>query len=175
MNPSLMSKQWFATLLGIVNGLLYGVVSRGVLWVYAEYDLRSRIEEAERIGGSVAQVTYFQTKFPILLVWYAVLFALTSYLAHRYLDRWRRTPFLLWLIIGIGAIAVWNLLGLSVAGLDAWLRGETHSWRLVTSPYDTEHGLISLGVVLSVNCVFGVIVHLAAALYDRNEKLNGRG
>ena len=137
--------------------------------------MRRRIEEAEHIGGSVVQVTHFQTKFPILLVWYVVLFALSSYLAHRYLSRLRRSPFSLWLIIGIGVIAVWNLLGLGMAGLDTLLTGETHTWRLVTSPYDTEHGLISLAVVLCVNSIFGVIVHLAAVLYDKNEKLNGTG
>jgi hypothetical protein len=163
-----MSRNWRACLLGILNGLLYGLVSRAVLWVYAEYDLHRRISESEPFGLPVVQVTYFQTKFPILLIWYVVLFTLASYLAHRYLSLIKR-PLLLWLCVGISAIAVWNLLGLGIAWLDWWQTGHAHTWRLTTSANSTEHGLISLAVVVSVNLVFGVIVQLSSVLYGRKD------
>jgi len=163
-----MSRNWRACLLGALNGLLYGLVSRAVLWVYAEYDLHYRITESEPPGLPVVQVSYFQTKFPVLLIWYVVLFTLASYLAHHH-RRLMRRPLLLWLGVGVSAIAVWNLLGLGVAWLDWRQTGQAHTWRLTTAANSTEYGLISLAVVVSVNLVFGAVVYLSSVLYGRND------
>jgi hypothetical protein len=149
MSLSKPNRFWRASLLGVINALIYS----GVLFV------------AEKLSGYEGwpRVRWAWLSTAVLLV---VCFSLASYLVHRIWLSRISSVVLLWLGVGIVAVCAWNVLWLSVAYWEKFTTNFTVVYREVTALNNPLFGLFSLALVVGTNLLFAGALKLASRQYS---------
>jgi uncharacterized membrane protein len=140
-----------ATLLGAMNALGFA----GVLFV------------AEKLVGYVGwpRVSYVWVSISVLLI---LCFAPTSYLLHRFLGPRTNSLLLLWVVIGIVAVFIWNAL-FAVSAYWSWRKyNYTVEYYEITNPWNPQFGLFSFALVVVTNLIFAATVR---TLFERRPRL----
>jgi len=142
-----------AILLGATNALIFA----GVLFL------------AEKLVGYVGwpRVWFAWASTSVLLI---LCFAPTTYLVHRFLAPRTNSHVLLWVIIGVVAVVIWNAL---FAASAYWSWREHHytvEYYEITNPRNPQFGLFSLALVVVTNLIFAVV---ARALTQRTLRFAG--
>jgi uncharacterized membrane protein len=124
---------------------------------------------AENLVGYVGwpRVAYFWVSTSVLLI---LCFAPTSYLVHRFLARRANSYVLLWVIIGMVAVVIWNALFAASAYWSWREHNYTVEYYEITNPRNPQFGLFSLALVVVTNLIFAMV---AKALIQRTPRLAG--
>jgi len=149
---------WLISLvLGALNGAIYSGVQFWVVPRYYDWIVAS--DQAKNLGSSPVQMTN-NTNQRMVAIWLVVLFAVTSWLAHRYLARLTKYPLLFWQIVGLGAVVGWNVIFLVLLWAEKELTGQALSYERITSSSDPLSGPISMGLVILTNLLYGTVLQL---------------
>lgn len=148
-----------ALVLGAINGAIYSGVQFWVVPRYYDWIALHDAHQAKNFGSSTVQMTN-NTNQRMVAIWFVLLFAITSWLAHRYCARLTRYPLLLWPTVGIAAVVGWNVIFLVLLWIERELTGQTLSYQRITSPSDPLSGPISIGLVILTNLPYGAILQL---------------
>lgn len=141
--------------LGLLNGTIYSITMCIMIWLMRRSsDERNALEGA--ISGDYVQLVSNERWTSIIIIW-LVLFTLSS-LAANYFWRYPKNHILFWEVVGVFAVAAWNLLALFGAWFDWKYAHDTISYTLVTSLDNPLFGPISVGVVIVVNLFYGYLV-----------------
>ena len=126
-----------AILLGALNGVLISTMLHLTEWV----------------SGYVGwpRVNWAWLRITLLL---ATLFAVTSYLSHRFLLGRINSIIVLWLSIGFAAMMFWNLIFLGGAIWEMYFYGYDVLYCEVTALGNAMFGAFSFAVMLGTNLVF---------------------
>jgi hypothetical protein len=148
-----LMNRWRVLLLGAINGALYSAVMLVLVWQVRAYAYNHNMTEGESSGHFPVQLTSNERWVPMVVVW-IVMFVLAALLVDHF---WRSSKASVWFweAIGLLAVATWNVLIFSTFWLEKGFSGRGLSYGWVTSSSNPIFGPISLGVVLTVNFVFG--------------------
>lgn len=144
-------------ILGLINGLIFGVVAEFVRVWYAtiknEEMYQHAIEEFNGVPPSMTE-PFAYVSVPLLC---AVVFSLVSYTIHSYSKGDSRYILLTWQIVGVVALTITVLLT-SMLKLTGWQEN-------LISPFGKW--LLWLPVVIVINFVYGIIIGTAVTLYSQ--------
>ncbi len=146
-----------AAILGALNGLLFGVPIEMLRVWYADIEI-SRLYELERQTGELAPSVVnlgFQTTIPLLC---ALVFALSSYLVHRFRTNHPRSLLLRWQFIGFVGVTGCTILNFV---------DRPYIWRLQELAWEW---VVCLAVVVPINFIFGMIVESSALLHSQGKE-----
>ena len=158
--------KWRASLLGAVNGLIYSLVLMQVLRFYNQSQRERDVELMERLNVTI-QITYDYVNWKVAIFGYIFLFAIASYVVHRYWAKRLKSLVAIWMAIGVTAIVGYNVIVLVVTWLEMWITGRDLPYGLATSPIDIRFGPISLALVMATSLVYAIIIQLSSTLYSR--------
>ena len=141
---------WRANLLGVINALIY----TSVLFI------------GEKVVGYEGwpRVRWVWVSITVLFV---ACFVLASYLVHRVWSQRTNSIVLLWLVVGLIAVSVWNILWFAEAYWERHTTNFTVGWNEVTALNNPQFGGFSLALVFATNLVFGGALRLASRQYSR--------
>ena len=145
--------------LGAIDGAIYSAVQFWLLSSYYNWVARGDAAQAVHFGQSPVQMTN-NVNEQMVTIWFVLLFAISSWLAHRYYVRLIRYPILFWQAVGITAVVGWNVIFLVLLWIEKELTGQTLSYQRITSPSDPLSGPISIALVILTNLVYGVVLQL---------------
>lgn len=141
-------------ILGAFNGAVYSATMLLLIWRWrATADQRNIAEST--ISGDHINLVSNERWIPIVLIW-LVAFTLASLVVDYFWQR-RKGYILVWEVVGVIAVAAWNVFAL----LGTWLdkqAGDTMSYSRVTSSRNPLFGPVSLAVVILANFIYGYLV-----------------
>jgi len=107
--------------------------------------------------------------------WHVLLSIVSSLMAHRYLSTHRRSPFLLWQVIGLIVLSGWALTFSIAMGLESLMDGNTDSLEYLLSR--VEFGFIAkyVSVVFACNVMYGSAIQASTREYLGEEIPNPCG
>ena len=142
-----------ALLLGAADALIF----TGVLFL------------SEKLVGYVGwpRVWFAWASTSVLLI---LCFAPTTYLVHRFLAARTHSYVLLWVIIGVVAVVIWNALFAASAYWSWREHNYTVEYYEITNPRNPQFGLFSLALVVVTNLLFALV---AKALIHRTPRIAG--
>jgi hypothetical protein len=142
-------------MLGLINGAIYSVTMCLLIWwLRRSSDERNVLEGS--MSGDYVHLVSNERWTSIVIIW-LVLFTLAS-LAANYFWRYGKNHILFWEVVGLLAVAAWNVFALFGAWLDWKYAHDTMSYTLVTSLHNPLFGPISLGIVIVLNFFYGYLV-----------------
>jgi hypothetical protein len=145
-------------LLGAVNGVLFC----GAAWLVSlliQYLQRTRNQEKQDPSLSI-NLASVQEKWLGAVFLLVCIFVIVSFVVGHYWRKSPKHPVVTWVLIGIGAITTWNLVILAVALWERFSNEQTLPLEAFTNPRNPLHGLMSFGLVVVLNLVYGMIVGL---------------
>jgi len=86
-----------------------------------------------------------------------LVFAISAYAVRR-LSRGRLGPLLFWELIGVIAVAGWNVFMLGTTWFEKELSAQTLTYDWVTSRSNWLYGPISLAAVVLINLIYGSLL-----------------
>ena len=107
---------------------------------------------------------------PIAL-WHALMFVLAGFVAHRYFAHLRDSPFLLWQLVGIGALCGWGLTIATSFALDSLMHSLAFSYDRMTRGVDLSYVAKFVAAVFAGNAVCASFLHSAARQYVVSESV----
>jgi hypothetical protein len=100
-----------------------------------------------------------------LAFWHVLMFVLSSFVVHRYFADLRDSPFLLWQLVGIGALCAWGLSAASVFTLDTIMRGLEFDYDRLPGGRDLLYAAKFFAAVFAANTACASLLHSAARQY----------
>lgn len=164
-------RQFWKGLLGAICGFIYISYVHSIKWTYWNYILKKDISIASKSGGSPPFLLP-----PIETLWVPIMsiiiFAMSSYIVHKYLEIWLKSVYLLWLTIMLVAVAAINIMHLVVVWVDVKKTGNTAIYQDVFSPMYPATGLLSFGIAIIVSLIFSSIVQVGLNCYQHSALLH---
>lgn len=114
--------------------------------------------EATRLGMPIVQFGSNERWTGIATVMIFV-FAVSAYAVNHFCQR-RLGSLLFWELVGVIAVAGWNVLILSVTWFEKELSAQTLTYEWVTSRSNWLYGPISLAAVVLINLIYGSVIRI---------------
>jgi hypothetical protein len=148
---------WLRTLLlGAADGALYTTIMFLLISLARDYFQRQYIREAARLGAPIVQFGSNERWSGIAIVMILV-FAFSAYAVNRFCQG-RLSSLVFWEIVGVIAVAAWNVFMLTITWFEKELSAQTLTYDWVTSRSNWLYGPISLGAVILINFIYGNVV-----------------
>ncbi len=154
--PHLTSR--LTLLLGAVNGVFYVISMFLLISLARDYFQKQYIREATRLGAPIVQFGSNERWSGIAIV-LILMFAVSAYLVARFYKS-RFSSLLFWELVGVIAVAGWNVFMLTVTWLEKELSAQALTYDWVTSRSNWLYGPVSLGMVLFINFFYGNLIRL---------------
>jgi hypothetical protein len=97
--------------------------------------------------------------------WHVLLFIVTSFLVHRYLANRRRSPFILWQIIGVMTLLGWLLTISTATGLECIMQGSAYPLERAADVFLTWFVVKFIAAVFACNVIYSSLIHSAVTQY----------
>ena len=149
---------WLPTLLGAANGALYTIIMFLLISLARDHFRSQYIREATRLGAPIVQFGSNERWAGIATVMILV-FAFSAYAVNR-LCQGRLGSLLFWELVGVIAVAGWNVFMLTVTSFEKELSAQTLTYDWVTSRSNWLYGPVSLGMVILTNFIYGSLVRV---------------
>jgi hypothetical protein len=157
-----LSSDFRIATIGAVGGLFTFSMFLLIDRVDSYYDYLSRVEEA--CYGSypyVMDLWWIPSAF-----WHALLYAVASLAAHRYLAGRRMSPFLLWQVIGALGLSGWLLTLFTAIGLECLRAGNMNALETGAELFLTWFTVKFGAAVFAGNVAYGSLIQSVAAHYS---------
>ena len=147
--------------IGAVGGLFTFSMFLLIDRVDSYYDFLSRAEEG-CYGASfnVMDLWWIPSAF-----WHALLFAVASLAAHRYLAARRMSHFSLWQLVGALGLSGWLVTIFAAAGLECLRLGSLYSLRTAVELLFTSSTVKFVAAVFAGNVAYGSLIQSIASQY----------
>lgn len=97
--------------------------------------------------------------------WHVVLSILAACLVHRYLKNSFKSPFLLWLVVGTGAMFGWVLTFLVALGLHAVINGDLRPLEHALTPEKLTDIAKFASAIFACNVIYSSVINAASRQY----------
>ena len=131
--------------------------------VYYEYRAHLNTEDYAHYAHWVQDLRWMPFAF-----WHVLMFVLSTFITHRYFADLRDSPFLLWQLVGIGALCAWGLSALSIITLDALMHGRARDLETLARDIDFLYVAKFFASVFAANVACASFLHSAARQYAQD-------
>lgn len=145
-------------LLGAANGALYAITMFFMISLARGYFQQRYTTEATRLGFPIVQFGSNE-RWSGIAIFMILAFAFSAYAAHRFC-RAHLGSLLFWELVGVIAVAGWNVFMLTTTWFEKELSAQTLTYGWVTSRSNWLYGPISLGAVILINLLYGSVVRV---------------
>lgn len=157
-----LSSDFRIATIGTVGGLFTFSMFLLIDRVDSYYDFLSKADEA--CYGSYPNVIglwWIPSAF-----WHALLYAVASLAAHRYLAGRRMSPFLLWQAVGALGLSGWLLTLFTAAGLESLRTGDMYALKVGADLFLTWFTVKFVAAVFAGNVAYGSLIQSVASHYS---------
>lgn len=145
---------WLGAFAGLFTNSLFLLVER--VDGYYAYLARLREADYEGYGRGVDNLWWL----PVLF-WHVLLFTGASLLIHRYLATRLRSKFLLWQVIGVGALFGWLCSLAAMVSLECVMQGDMDTLGSVLTPRADWFVIKFVATVFAANVAYGSVLQSA--------------
>lgn len=156
----------WAVLLGAFNGVIYSGASFLIRKYIVAYLFWRETMQSQPLGLPTICEPLDLYDYRVVTFWWICLFTLTAYLLNICQKNWRITSLRFWIVSGFTAIAIWNILGLSLLLLQYKFTEETLMMRLTYNTilsvnfHSPAIGMFSVIIVIFVNFFYAILLKL---------------
>lgn len=138
--------------------------------VYYKYLARLDMETYHNYADDVQNLWWVPVGF-----WHVLMFVLAAFVVHRYFADLSDSPFLLWQLVGIGALCAWGLTIASAFALDTVMTGHAISFDRLTDGPGLLYPVKFVAAVFASNAVCASFLHSAARQYAQESVRQAAG
>lgn len=142
--------------LGAVNGALYTITMFLLISLSQDYFQARYIREATGSGTPIVQFGSNE-RWSGIAIFMILVFAISAYVVRRF-SRGRFGSLLFWELVGVIAVAGWNVFMLGTTWFEKELSAQTLTYDWVTSRSNWLYGPISLAAVVLINLIYGSLL-----------------
>jgi len=148
-------------ILGAAAGLLSISVALLIARIDAYYSYLSWLKETDYVyDREVESLWWIPFSF-----WHLLISVVASLLVHRYLTICRRSPFLLWQVIGITCLLGWVLTFFLTVSMESLMHGDLYSLQHPLNLLDVGYVAKYVAAVFACNVFYGSVMQASSLQY----------